>query len=142
MTRYAKSLTIVATLLACGLPRAAVAAEMARDQGTKAAKEWLALVDAGEYGESWNTAAALFKRAVTKERWEESLASLLPPMGELVSRKLKDAEYATELPGAPDGEYVVVQFDSAFTNKATAIETVTAMRDPDGVWRVAGFFIK
>ena len=29
------------------------------------------------------------------------------------------------LPGAPDGEYVVIQFETAFQNKARAVETVT-----------------
>ena len=50
--------------------------------------------------------------------------------------------FMTELPGAPDGRYVVIQFDTAFENKASSVETVTPMADPDGAWRVAGYFIK
>ena len=46
------------------------------------------------------------------------------------------------MPGAPDGRYVVVQYDTVFENKASAVETVTPMADPDGVWRVAGYFIR
>lgn len=30
---------------------------------------WLSLVDEGNYAESWNQAAGLFKAAVTKEQW-------------------------------------------------------------------------
>ena len=48
----------------------------------------------------------------------------------------------TELPGAPDGEYVVFQFDTQFERKRAAVETVTPMRDPDGSWRVSGYFIR
>jgi hypothetical protein len=48
----------------------------------------------------------------------------------------------TTLPGVPDGEYVVVQFDTSFEKKKTAIETVTPMKEPDGRWRVSGYFIK
>jgi hypothetical protein len=48
----------------------------------------------------------------------------------------------TELPGAPDGEYVVFQFDTQFEHKRAAVETVTPMRDPDGSWRVSGYFIR
>jgi hypothetical protein len=46
------------------------------------------------------------------------------------------------LPGAPDGEYVVIQFATSFENKKSAIETVTPMLDSDGEWRVSGYFIK
>jgi len=37
--------------------------------------------------------------------------------GKLVSRKLSSAEYTKELPGAPEGEYVVLQFDCAFEKR-------------------------
>ena len=46
------------------------------------------------------------------------------------------------LPGAPDGEYVVIQYESSFEHKQSAIETVTPMLDTDGKWRVSGYFIK
>jgi hypothetical protein len=58
------------------------------------------------------------------------------------ARKVKSATFARTLPGAPDGEYVVIQFESQFENKAAAIETVTPMHDKDGTWRVSGYFIK
>jgi len=37
---------------------------------------------------------------------------------------------------------VVIQFDSSFEHKQTAVETVTPMLDTDGKWRVSGYFIK
>jgi len=48
----------------------------------------------------------------------------------------------TTLPGAPDGEYVVFQFNASFDQKAAAVETVTAIREKDGTWHVGGYFIK
>ena len=108
----------------------------------EAARAWLGLVDAGEYGHSWQEAAVYFRNAIPKEKWIKALNGVRLPLGELVSRKLKTAVYATSLPGAPDGEYVVIQFDTVFANKQTAIETVTPMKDPDGAWRASGYFIK
>jgi hypothetical protein len=52
------------------------------------------------------------------------------------------ASYQTSLPGAFDGEYVVIQFETSFENKKSAVETVTPMKDKDGRWRVSGYFIK
>jgi hypothetical protein len=107
-----------------------------------AAKTWLELIDHGKYGESWEAAAAYFKGAVTKEYWEQTLAAVRKPLGAVVSRELESKTYAQSLPGAPDGEYVVIQFNTSFGKKKSAIETVTPMLDTDGNWRVAGYFIK
>jgi hypothetical protein len=135
-----RSLLIGASVLA--LVPAVVLAGEAEDQAVKAADEWLALVDQGEYGESWQEAATLFKSAVTVEQWEQALNASRRPLGDLRSRELKGAEYMTSLPGAPDGEYVVIQFDTSFTNKKVAVETVTPMKDEDGIWRVSGYYVK
>ena len=103
---------------------------------------WLALTDSGKYGESWDTAAQLFKDAGVRSAWENAIRGVRAPLGALVSRKLKSAKFTRSLPGAPDGEYVVIQYDTAYKNKASAVETLTPMRDKDGAWRVAGYFIK
>lgn len=107
-----------------------------------AAQKWVALVDGGKYAESWKAAAAYFKNAVKQEQWEQAAQAVRQPLGKLVSRKVKTSTYKTALPGAPDGEYVVITFETAFENKKTAIETVTPMMDKDGTWRVSGYFIK
>jgi hypothetical protein len=64
------------------------------------------------------------------------------PLGDLASRTLKSAQAMTKLPGAPDGQYVVMQFETSFANKKSAIETVTFMLEKDGQWKSAGYFIK
>ena len=106
------------------------------------AEVWLGMVDAGEYAESWKAAAELFRNAVKQEEWVQSLQAARKPLGKLISRKIKTKTYRTSLPGAPDGEYVVIQFESSFEKKKSAVETVTPMMDKDGKWRVSGYFIK
>lgn len=108
----------------------------------RAARDWLALTDDADAPNSWATAASLFRRAVPEEQWTCSLAAARGPLGAVLSRTLRDGRPATELPGAPDGEYVVFQFDTQFEHKRTAVETVTPMRDTDGSWRVSGYFIR
>jgi hypothetical protein len=123
-------------------PRAGAADQKAEEAATARAEAWLALVDQGKYAESWDAAAALFKASLTKENWTQALTAARSPLGKLVSRTLKSRQYAASLPGAPDGKYVVIQYDSVFENKKGAVETVTPMLDPDGTWRVSGYFIK
>jgi hypothetical protein len=108
----------------------------------KTASSWLALVDAGNYSKSWDEAAAYFKNALTKEQWQQSLNAARKPLGKLLRRKVLSKAYATALPGAPDGEYVVIQYNTIFEHKKSATETVTPMKDKDGQWRVSGYYVK
>ena len=91
-----------------------------------AAEAWLQHVDRGEFAESWKTAAVLFRQAVPKEKWLAKIRAARAPLG--------DAEVGRE--------YVVIQFKTVFEEAAFAVETVTPMKDPDGEWRVSGYYIK
>ena len=107
-----------------------------------AAESWLATVDAGRYGQSWDDAAKAFRDVLTKEKWEALVAPVRAQTGNLVARKVRLARYTREIPDAPAGEYVVIQYDTRFERVPHAVETVTPMKDPDGTWRVSGYFVK
>ena len=114
----------------------------AEAQAKLAATQWLALADAGHFGATWDQAAKPFQAATAKPKWENALQAVRTPLGDVQSRQLKSADFTKTLPGAPDGEYVVVRFETQFANKASAVETVTPMKGVDGAWRVSGYFIK
>jgi len=108
----------------------------------ESARAWLDLVDNGEYSKSWEEAAEYFKAVVSKDNWEKSMQTFKKPLGKLVSRKLKSKRYTTSAPGAPDGQYVIIQYNTSFENKKFVVETITPMLDKDSKWRVSGYFIK
>jgi predicted Ser/Thr protein kinase len=109
---------------------------------TASAQAWLSLIDDGNYSKSWNEASVIVQGAVTETAWENLMTTFRKPLGSLISRKLKSAQPMTEMPGAPDGQYVVMQFETSFEAKKTTIETVTFMQGKDGQWRAAGYYIK
>ncbi len=111
-------------------------------RAVNSAEKWLEIIDAEKYAESWEEAAELFRKSVKQEQWEQSLKAVRKPLGKLISRKVQMKVYKTALAGAPDGEYVVIQFETSFENKKAAIETVTPMMEKDGKWRVSGYYIK
>jgi hypothetical protein len=132
--------TSVATLLVyltLGLSLA-----FADEAAEKASAAWLAQIDGGKYSASWQEASVYFRGAVSEKSWSDALTGTRKPLGKLLSRKLAKAQNANSLPGAPDGNYVVMQFDTSFNNKKGAIETVTFMQEKDGKWRAAGYYIK
>ncbi len=119
-----------------------LADETAEKSALEASDSWLALVDSGQYAKSWQTAAALFKNSLTQEQWSQSLKAARKPLGRVIRRSTKSKQYTTNLPGAPDGEYVVIQYETVFENKKSSVETVTPMLDKDGKWRVSGYYIR
>ena len=132
---------LLLTLL-LGICSAVQAQQKAEQLAQQSSDTWLALVDAGKYADSWQEASQFFKAAVTKEQWQNAMRGSLDPLGKMLSRKLKSATYTKTLPGAPDGEYVVIQYESSFEHKQSAVETITPMLDKDGKWRISGYFIK
>ena len=123
-----------------------VAGAIAQEPDTKAPRAavdaWLSLIDEAKYAQSWDEAGTAFKGAVTSETWQNAVKSARGRFGAFKSRTLKSAMPATKLPNAPDGEYVVFQFDAIYEQNAATAELVTAAREKDGSWRVVGYFIK
>ena len=133
------TLLLLGIVLACP---GAFADQNAVGPATAAAEAWLKLVDAGHYQGSYKDTSSYFKSRISERKWVEKVEPVRKPLGAMISRKVQGAQYTTSLPGAPDGQYVVIQFDTSFQNKKSAIETVTAMLDKDGKWHVSGYFIR
>jgi hypothetical protein len=136
-----KSCVLVALIALAAFTAAGVESDAVKAAAVSAEK-WLVLVDDGKYEQSWKEAAVYFRGAVTATNWVTSLNGVRKPLGKLVSRKPGSTLEANSLPGAPDGKYVVLQFDTSFENKKAAAETVTCVLEKDGKWKVAGYFIK
>ena len=111
---------------------------------TAVAELWLTEVDRGDLAGSWDHIARASQQMVPKEAWVQSVHNVREPLGH-PSRKLAGATYTRSIPGAPDGEYVIVQYTTHFDKlpkDEVGVETVTPMRDRDGNWRVSGYYIK
>jgi hypothetical protein len=151
MMKTIRTLSVIAAVFA-GLhaqaqgPSAPPPAPVQEDLDVKpamaAATDWLAEVDAGRYATSWERAATFFRESVTRAQWEKAVVDVRGTLGPLVGRKLASALYTRALPGAPPGEYVVIQYHARYVNRPMVTETVTPMRDKDGNWRVSGYFVR
>ena len=117
----------------------------AQDPGTTSAQNsvqtWLALIDARRYAESWETAASSFRRVVPQETWSATIEEVRVQLGPLKARVLKSAT-PEKPPGSLQGEYIVFRFDTTFERGPALIEVVSALKETDGTWRVAGYLVK
>ncbi len=139
MTRSTGRSSWLLVLLVAALASAAEPSEAA---GVQAAEAWLKLVDAGQYGASWEEAAPMFRERVSRADWEKMAAAARRPLGKVLSRTLSAKQLTHTLPGAPDGTYVVLVYETRFEHKEKGSENLTVMLDPQGRFRAAGYFIR
>ena len=116
------------------------AVKAAVDDAGQAAKGWLALFDANNFDACWNALAPVAKDQVGKDDFNASLGAVRDQFGPAKARRASKVTFTHKLPGAPDGDYVVLQYETDFA-KGHAVETVVPMRTPDG-WKVSGYFVR
>jgi len=119
------------------LPTVTLSTPATETAAVQSARQWLALVDKGDWNGSWNATGQAFKSLNTSERWADVSEAVRTPLGALVSRELIGEE---NVPAPPYG-YQVVKFRTSYANKAGAIETLSLVREGDE-WRVVGCTIE
>jgi len=107
-----------------------------------AAYKWLILLDAGKSGAAWDVSSAQLKSMVNRKKWVEGIDEMRKPFGKLDTRKAEKFARSHQLPGAPEGDYSIIEFQSVFANGKQATEQVIWMLEKDEVWRVSGYFIR
>jgi hypothetical protein len=110
-------------------------------KAVEAAKAWLVLIDTGKFEQSWDAAAPFFRSQVMREKWDARLVNSRVPLGRVLSRTLSQKQWLDHIENAPKSEYVVMLFKTAYDNMPKAVETITAMVQIDGTWRVCGYKI-
>lgn len=142
--------SLVAVLTSVG---GAYAADKPEDAAQAAAESWLKVVDAGDYPTSWSQASAALKAAVKQAEWGQVAAGIRTPLGKVVSRTLKSREYTENGPTtrviggrvyswSGRGKCVIIQYNTVFANKTSALETVIPVPDSDGAWRVSAYSVR
>jgi hypothetical protein len=111
------------------------------DEAKAAALAWVKLIDDEQYAQSWKQASTRFQAMATEQRWVDAMTQVRQPLGSVVSREFKTANFTHELPRLPKGDYWVIEFATSFEGTPT-IETITMMLDQDGKWHALSFRIK
>lgn len=143
MSRFLGILGFLAVVILPTTLSAQATDESAAEQQARAVAEpWLASLDQGRFDESWEVAAPVFQQGVTMEQWSERMRMTRETIGPVVARSFSRAAYASDLPNAPEGEYVMVEFLTRFENVDAAEEAVILIKGDDGAWRVAGASVR
>jgi DNA-binding CsgD family transcriptional regulator len=112
------------------------AAPVAESPATQAARAFLALVDAGNWQDSYAAWAEHFHALNSFEAWRSASVGGRVPLGRVVSRRLVSNE---DIPEPPNG-HQLLRFRTNFANKPNATETLTLVQE-GGVWKIVGYTI-
>lgn len=115
---------------------AARPAPVAESAVSQAARQWLALVDEGQWQKSFAATTRSFQTLNTLQMWQSASESARVPLGRVLSRSFSGQE---SVPAPPNG-YQLVRFKTDFANKAGATETLSLAREGES-WKVVGYYI-
>ena len=114
-------LVLVSLFVGTGLLYAEGIAE--KEHGLQAAG-YLELLDQGRYQDAWQAMAPLFRSLHIQQEWQQRISTIRNAYGPVISREFARSSYRHTYRNAPDGEYLIFQFDNVFTHKAKGVETI------------------
>ena len=105
------------------------------------ALEFLQMVDAGKYADSWQITDPNLQKNIPQNSWEKQMTEIRATFGEFVKRELEDVSFTAPSEELPDREFIMLEFSSQFKLKEMN-EIVTVVLGKDQRWRVVGYFVQ
>jgi len=111
-------------------------------EAIEAGKKWLQLLDADNPGAAWDAASNQLQSGVTRDKFIAEMRRVRAPLGKLSTRTPVKFARAHDLPGAPSGDYAIIEYDAEYANgKHLSEQLIWAIAERDS-WRVAGYFYR
>jgi hypothetical protein len=102
---------------------------------------FLGYLDQGRFADSYDYTGMLIRAQVDRASFTSQIEKARAGVGAMQARDLIDAAYSTTVPGAPEGQYVVLHYHTNFANRHDVVETLT-LAFAKGYWRVSGYYIR
>ena len=131
---------LTSTILSVSL----LSGSMAFAQGDKeianaraATEHWMKLMDTEEFAAAWSNSSEGLRKEMSKFTWSVVGNGKHLALGDFKSRAFKSANIKQAASGKT--ESVSFEYVSVYTKKPTVYESITAIHEADGVWRVTGY---
>lgn len=123
LRQHLKNLVLSAVLLAT-LASPSYGDSLSQGELLDKATRYLALLDQGLYAEAWSETSPLFQGLTNQQEWLHQQHLIRTAYGSLISREFYHSGFRETYEHSPDGQYIVIQFSSSFSNRAIARETI------------------
>lgn len=105
-------------------------------------EQWIKKLDNGWYTQCYDETSPYLQEQVNPQQWLNNMNTYRKPLGMPERRTEVNIYYEQDLPNSPKGEYILVQYATVFAKTSVMIESVVLMKEADGSWKVAGYFIR
>jgi hypothetical protein len=102
---------------------------------------WLQMIDAEKYDDSWSHSSSLLRLQSTPDQWQRRMTRVRDAYGALSLRSFTGVSFSKSLAGFPDGSFATVRYQSSFFKQRNAAESVS-LRYEDGVWRPVAYSLR
>lgn len=137
-TMRARADSVAADTVATGPGSAAYRRMQARRAAQTAAEDWLALIGAGAFEESWAAADSTLRAGISQEEWVDQGIRARHQLDTLRARRLTRAQYRDSTAQVGGGHPVVtLRYASEYARGRAREAVVTTKRDT--AWTVAGY---
>ncbi len=135
------SVTSTSAPASVSAPAKPAAGQEDNSESLGSARSWLTHLDSGDWAGSWEASGAFFRTQISQSQWIAQAMAAREPLGTVLDRDVQLVMRTGELPGAPPGEYEILEFSTNFANRSGAVERVI-MRHSGDDWELAGYFIR
>jgi len=137
-TMRARADSVAADTVATGPGSGAYRRMQAKQAAQTAAEDWLALIGAGAFEESWAAADSTLRAGISQEEWADQGIRARHQLDTLRARRLTRAQYRDSTAQLGGGHPVVtLQYASEYARGRAREAVVTTKRDT--AWTVAGY---
>ena len=102
-------------------------------------ESWAKVLDSRDFTTAYQQTSLYFKKTVPAADWARFHDSL-DVFGTNIKREFIAAEFFQGKAGNNIFEYIVCKFNSSFTKKHVAVETISVIREANE-WKIMGYFI-
>lgn len=139
ITSFFAAAVLISSSVAYGQSNLTLGAE--EKQALQAAESWLSLIEKSKFSKSWDACSPFFQENFPKETWTRTMDSTFSILGKVEKRELFQSNFYTELPNAPEGEYVIIQFKTKFKKRDEQVTETIIPKKVGDEWKVVSYFV-
>ncbi|NGX54130.1 MAG: hypothetical protein K1000chlam4_00855 [Chlamydiae bacterium] len=108
-------------------------------EANSTAISWLTLLDQGQYSATWSQGGSLLKDIVPQNQWVAAMQAIRKPLGNATTRKVSGSQATETLPGGTKGSFMIINYQTSFSNKPFVTEKITMMAWTHERWQVISY---
>lgn len=116
-------------------------AELLSSAALTSAERFTAAVDREDYQAAYSIASPILRLKNKQEQWVDEVGQSFQLLGKAKERELMVVRSRDSYPGLPDGNYLIVSYQTETEYKAKAVE-VLLLKEQDESWQVCRYTIR